>query len=49
MALLGFLGGVDEPELPPPLSEVMMVEMIKPSDVNIAVTVRPCWISLSFS
>ena len=43
LTLLGFFGGVDEPPAPPPhVIEVILVEIIKPSDVSTAVIVNPC-------
>ena len=44
LSLLGFFWGVDDPPAPaaPPVSEVMIVEMINPNAVNTAVIVIPC-------
>ena len=47
--LLGFFGVKEPPAAPPPVNEVMMVEMTSPSDVNTTVIVKPCSRKMSFS
>ena len=50
LTLLGFFGRVEEPPAaPPPVNEVMMVEMTSPNDVNTAVIFKPCSLKISFS